>query len=87
MALVRKRNAVEILRGAFGFREMKVVLEARRDAERYGWHHEAWKWAWIFIRRISLANPKAWKDFIVHFRATEYPLFARFARLLLVRRR
>ncbi len=81
LSLVRRRNGIEVLNRPLTFGEMKTVLAARRDARRYGWHHEAWKWSWIFLRRVRPFDVKAWREFLVHFRSTEYPLGVRVFRL------
>lgn len=85
LSVVRRRNAIEVLRRRLTLGEVKTILAARRDARRYGWHHEAWKWSWIFLRRIRPFDIKAWREFLAHFRSTEYPLGSRLFRLFWLR--
>jgi SIR2-like domain len=78
---VRRRNRIETTPGALPFADRRAMLEALDAVERYGWNHEGWKWNWIYIWRFRLCDLQAWRKFLIHFAATEYPIRVRISRL------
>jgi hypothetical protein len=83
MELISRRHRIETTDLPLQFADRKAVLRALNEVERYGWHHEGWKWYLIYIWYFKRFNFTTIRAFVVHFRSTEYPLSNRLARLAL----
>jgi hypothetical protein len=60
-----------------------MAQEIIAKAEKYGWHHEAWKLNWILLFRGTGDKKQYFLSWRKHFRATQYPRFARILQFLL----
>jgi SIR2-like domain len=60
-----------------------AALECIEKANRYGWHHEAWKFHWILLWRGGKDKSIHFRGWWRHFWRTQYPLLARLFQLIL----
>ncbi|HJT71552.1 MAG TPA: SIR2 family protein [Terriglobales bacterium] len=63
--------------------KQREAKEYIAKAEQDGWHHEAWKLNWIMLWRGTGDKATYFREWRKHFRATQYPLFAKLLQLFL----
>lgn len=63
--------------------EYTAALECIKKADRYGWHHEAWKFHWILLWRGGKDRSTHFRGWWRHFWRTQYPPLARLFQLIL----
>jgi hypothetical protein len=83
MDVIMKRDWIRSGRWRLSIEKERVALEAIAKAEKYGWHHEAWKLNWIMLCRGTGNKMQYFRSWRKHFRATQYPRFASLLQLFL----
>jgi hypothetical protein len=83
MDVIMKRDWIRSGRWRLTPEKERMALEIIAKAEHYGWHHEAWKLNWILLFRGTGHKMQYFRSWRKHFRATQYPRFARLLQLFL----
>ena len=83
MDVIMKRDWIRSGRWRLTPEKERMALETIAKAEHYGWHHEAWKLNWIMLFRGTGNKMQYFRSWRKHFRATQYPRFARLLQLFL----
>ena len=83
MDIIMKRDWIRSGNWHLSPEKQRDAREYIAKAEQYGWHHEAWKLNWIMLWRGTGDKAQYFREWRRHFRATQYPPFARLLQLLL----
>lgn len=77
MDVIMKRDWIRSGSWRLSAEKQNDARECIAKAEKYGWHHEAWKLNWIMLWRGTGDKRTYFRKWCKHFRATQYPAFAR----------
>lgn len=83
MHIITQRDWFRAGRWRLSAAKERGAIEGAAKAKAYGWHHEAWKLNWILLFR---GHGKKWhyfREWLKHFRATQYPPLARVFQLFI----
>jgi len=83
MDTIMKRDWIRSGRWRLTPKKQQEATECIARAEKYGWHHEAWKLNWIMLWRGSGEKRAYFHGWRKHFRETQYPLTSMFLQLIM----